>query len=55
MILIWKMPNSLKYHRNGLENALENSKIVEIALGNFQIVVKLVRKYQNSLELITTL
>jgi hypothetical protein len=53
--LLWKIPNGLEYHRNGLENTLENSKIVEIALGNFQIVVKLVRKYQNGLELITTL
>jgi hypothetical protein len=44
------MPNGLEYHQNGLENALENSKIVEIALENSQIVVKLVRKYQNGLE-----
>ena len=49
------MPNGLEYHWNSLENILENSKIVEIALGNSQIVVKLVRKYQNGLELITTL
>jgi hypothetical protein len=43
LILLWKI-------LNGLENDLGNFKIVEIALGNSQIVIKLVRKYQNGLE-----